>query len=497
MCLLLAFRVTPAHADWYRADSDHFVVYADDNIKDVTAFTRLLERFHSALSLSTTAQTLPPPSPSNRVTIFIVRNEATVRKLLADGNRYVGGFYVPRAGQSIAIVPSVNVGSAVAHGALLNLLHEYAHHFFYSVSAFPMPRWLSEGSAEFFSSASFEPDGAVMIGRPARHRGGELLYAVDVKAEELLDSDVYEAKKEKSSGYDAFYGKSWLLYHYLSFEPERRGQLQQYIRLMVAGKSSREAALATFGPFDDLDKDLASYLKRFKMSALSIPHEKISEGPVALRPLTAGEAAMMPIMTQSKVGVTSEQAQEIVTDARAIAAKYPSDAAVLAMLAENEFDAGNNDAAISAADAALALDPGRVNAYVQKGYALFAKAAKSDDRKKAFETAVRPFIALNHLEPDHPLPLIYFYRSFAERAAPPSPLAIQGLQRAAELAPFDLGLKMMVANQDIRDGRFADARLHLKPVAYNPHGGELAQAAKALLDEIDAKPDATGNGARR
>ncbi|WP_221559825.1 hypothetical protein [Qipengyuania qiaonensis] len=34
----------PAQADWYRADSDHFVIYADDSEKDVARFAEMLER---------------------------------------------------------------------------------------------------------------------------------------------------------------------------------------------------------------------------------------------------------------------------------------------------------------------------------------------------------------------------------------------------------------------------------------------------------------------
>ena len=61
---------------------------------------------------------------------------------------------------------------------------------------------------------------------------------------------------------DAFYGKSWLLYHYLTFTPSRAGQLQAYMKAMAAGKTSREAAEASFGDLDQLQKDIARYLKQ-------------------------------------------------------------------------------------------------------------------------------------------------------------------------------------------------------------------------------------------
>jgi tetratricopeptide (TPR) repeat protein len=190
--------------------------------------------------------------------------------------------------------------------------------------------------------------------------------------------------------------------------------------------------------------------------------------------------------------VTREQALELVVQARTTAARYPGDAAVLAALAEAEHDAGNHAQAIAAADAALALDPNRVNAYVQKGFALFALASAADDREAAYRAAREPFLALNRIENDHPLPLIYYNRSFAERGVAPPANAAQALERAAELAPFDLFLRLNLATQQLQQGRVAEARSNFLPLAYSPHGGTLAEGARAVIDRIDhgAPPDA-------
>lgn len=482
----------PAQAAWHRADSDNFVVYADDSAKDLEAFSRQLERYHSAMELLT-AKDLEKPSPSNRVTIYIVRSDAQVRQLHGGDNRFVGGFYRPMAGGSLAVVPRVNAKAGEAGDAMLTLLHEYAHHFSHATSTFPLPRWMSEGGAEFFSSASFERDGIVSLGRPANHRAGELLFSVDVTAEALLDPDVYEAKFGKSKQYNAFYGKSWALYHMLVFDQGRKGQMAKYTGAMIAGKSSREAALAAFGPFDKLEKDIDAYIKKRRMNVFNVRPEGITESPVSVRPLAVGEAAIMPILIEAKTGVDEEEAKTLVIKGREVAARYPGEALVMATLAENEIDAANYDAGIAAADAALALDPRMVDAYVQKGRALFVKAKEATNVGAAYAAAVRPFIALNRIENDHPLPLIHFYRGYTERGETPTPLAVQGLERAAELAPFDLALRMTLAQQQIFEGRFRQARRNLTPVAYDPHGSELAELARKLLAEIDGKPDSKPN----
>lgn len=204
---------------------------------------------------------------------------------------------------------------------------------------------------------------------------------------------------------------------------------------------------------------------------------------------------MMPVRIRSRRGVTREQARELLVDARAVAARYPADAAVLAALAEAEHDAGNEAEAIAAADGALAIDPGQVNAYVQKGLALFRLAQDAPDKATAFRAARAPFVQLNRRENDHPLPLIYFYRSFVDQGEEPSKLAVDALARASELAPFDLGLRLTLAMQQLSQGNRAEARRNLLPIAYNPHGGALAERARIVVARIDGDPAWRGEGA--
>lgn len=490
--LAVAAWPSAALADWYKASSDHFVVYARDRESDLRTFSERLERFHAAMALVLGSE-VDTPSPSNRVTIFVVRSDKEVRRLYQDGaSKYLNGFYVPRAGKSFAIVPTITSTSKEPDISMITLMHEYAHHFLRSEQGYQAPRWVSEGSAEFFASSTFLSDGGIQLGRAAQHRGGELFFAGDVPVEELLDPAVYEANRRK--GYDAFYGKSWLLYHYLTFSKERAGQLKRYLVRLAQGADERSAAEEVFGDFGALDKELDHYLHQRRIFSFRLAPEQIRTGPVTITPLSAGEAEILPLRIETQRGVDSEEAAEVVAEARTIAQTYPDDPAVLAELAEAEFDNGDPDAAIAAADRALAIDPHRVNAYLQKGYALFAKAedADSKDMARAYAAARKPFLALNRIENDHPLPLIYYYRSFQQQGVKPPQVAVDGLVRASELAPFDLTLQMNVGMTLISLGHAAEARRHLQPVAYNPHGGGSARGALALLKRLDSEPEWDG-----
>lgn len=479
---------SPAVAHWHEAQSEHFVVYADDSAKDVKKFAEMLERYHSALRVLTQRDT-PSPSPSNRVTIFAVGNEREVRKLVGDDARNVAGFYIPRAGASRAFVPDVRVSHGEPHFSFIVLLHEYAHHFLIGSSRYAMPNWLSEGAAEFFASSRFPRDGSIQIGRPAYHRAAELHYSADVSVEELLDYELYEQNRGK--GHDAFYGRAWALYHYLTFSEERGGQLAQYWLTIAEGTPARAAAEQVFGDLDVLERELDAYLRQRRLNLFNLNPEQVPIGTITVRQLSEGMDEAMPLRIRSQRGVSREQALELLPDARKVAARYPNDADVLAVLAEAEHDAGNDAEAIAAADRAIAIDPTVKNAYVQKGLSLFRIAGEADDPDAAYAAAMVPFSELNKLENDHPLPLIYYYRSFLERGETPTETARHALERAAELAPFDRDLALNAAIMQMGEGKIELARYNLKPVAADPHGGGMADQARALLGKLDGVEEGT------
>ncbi|WP_228243108.1 DUF1570 domain-containing protein [Porphyrobacter sp. GA68] len=484
--VLLLLVAAPLQARWHEAQTDHFVIYADDRPEDVEEFARLLESYHAALELLT-GRAMKDVSPSNRLVIFAVGNARDLRRL-AGGDHYLQGFYIPRAGSSRAYVQDVKINRSELDPSMQTLLHEYAHHFLISQSRFAMPRWMSEGAAEFFSSAQFPNSGNVSVGRPAIHRAAELRYAAEVPIGELLDSDLYNAKKR--TVYDAFYGRAWLLYHYLFFSDDRKGQMAAYIRHLMGGMTALNAAQAAFGDLKQLDKDLDRYAKSRRMMAFNLTPDMLPPpAAVTVRPLSEGHAAVMPLIIRSQKGVNREEAAKIVSEARQIAARFPNDAQAQAALAEAEYDAGDDARAIAAADRAIALDPKVTNAYVQKGYALFRQAAEAENADTAYKAAMGPFTQLNRLENDHPLPLIYYYRSFTARGMEPTETARHALERAAELAPFDQGLWFEAGLMQASEGKIAIAISSLSPIAGDPHGGRFAATAASLIRAMEQAPE--------
>lgn len=478
--LVLVIWPTAASADWHKASSDHFIIYADQSEKDVRMFAEQLEYFHRALEL-VTGTDLPPPSPSSRVTIFAMGSTRAVQKLFGDGGDDIGGFYNSRASGSVAFVSKVKprYGRKTDYSMRV-LLHEYAHYFQLSNIAFPVPRWFGEGAAEFVSSARFPAKGRVDMGVPDGLRMSWIVYGDKVRVHQILDPDADEVEA------GPFYAKSWIMYHYLARGKGREGQLDRYLQALASGMGQLEAAEHAFGDLDQLDRDVRYYRLLRTWDALAARGLEI--GKVNIRRLREGEAAIMPWLARSKRGVNKASAREVLLGVQPIASQFPEDPFVLSELVEAEYDAGNDEAAIAAADRALALNPGQVNAYVQKGYALFRIARQADDKEAAYNAAVAPFLALNKIENDHPLPLYYYYQSFLERGVEPPELAVMGLQQALGLAPYDDGLRLTLVRRQIEAQEYDQARLTLAPVAYAPHQSKLVDRAKDVMVALARKP---------
>ncbi|MGB5725291.1 MAG: DUF1570 domain-containing protein [Parasphingorhabdus sp.] len=483
-CISAMIMHAPAQAAWHEASSDHFLIYSDQKESDIRAFAERLERYHDAMRFLFNRPT-DKPSPSNRVTIYAVNSARYVRELAGEGSKYLQGFYVPRAGGSLAVIPEVKAGRYELSESESVLLHEYAHHFLLSVSARAYPLWFSEGYAEFFGTAKFGSDGSVGLGLSSKNRAYELALAKDVPIEMLLDTQAYQANKSKR--YDSFYGQSWALYHMLHFFQERKGQLEAYLLAMAKGQTEMAAAAEAFGDISQLDKDLSSYLRKRKILTYNIPPDYLKTGEINIRPLNAAEAEIMPVRIRSKRGVDEEQATALLPEARAVGAKYPNDPFVQAALAEAEFDAGNDKEAVAAADRAIAANPRAINAHIQKGYALARMAPDAEEFDAAWEAVRGQFVKVNRIENDNPIPLMQFYMSYRGQGITPPEIAVQGLQRALELAPYDPELRWMNANQYMADRKYAWAAATLGPLANNPHPSSLSEMAQTLMKEAEAK----------
>jgi tetratricopeptide (TPR) repeat protein len=486
-------------AAWREASSEHFVIYADESERDLRTFSEKLERYHKAMTALFPSRG-GTPSPSNRPTVYVVGNDRQVRKLLGNAeiaSSFVQGFYVPRAGGSAAFIPPIKTrNSGEVSESEMILMHEYAHHFMYENLSLMVPPWFTEGFAEYFSSAVFEANGSVILGGPDNHRAYEFSKDVrQISIEELLDSATYAAHRSKTR-YDNFYVRSWSLFHYLYSNQAGKDKMVDYLDRLNRGESELDSARAAFGDLAKLDRELERYLRN-RIPSWRVFSEQLSFAPIAIRELNPAEVASLAVRMQSDRGIEPdepEKAEEIAQEARELAANYPDEPEVLAALAEAEYDAENDEAAIAAADQALALNPTHMNALIQKGLALTRIASATKDAE-AWAAVRSHFLAVNKIEPEHPIPLLYYFLSYPGQGMEPTQNAIDGLELALQLAPYDPQLRLITAQVQMNQKRYREAIQTLSVLALNPHYEEddalalLRAARKALAEQTAANDD--------
>lgn len=475
-----------ALAEWWEARTDNFVVYSESSARDAQAFAERLERYDQSLRSLQNIKPSRAVSDWARVTVFRTGDIATMGRLA--GAQGVAGFYIPRHGGPVAFTPAklgrrekgaANADRRTELDPQTVLFHEYAHHFMYKHFTAAYPSWYREGFAEAYSTIDLRDDGSFHLGNAPLSRGNAFASAYfNYSVQRML-------KTATKPDFEDVYGRytyGWLLTHYLTFEPSRDGQLQAYLKLINAGTEPGEAAETAFGDLRKLESDVKKYLGGTLPGALVRP-ANYRPPSVAMRRLGSDEEAIMDVRMRSKVGVTSKKATDVANDARAIAAKHAASVPVQVALAEAELDAGNLDLAERAADAALAAQPGSVEALLYKGR-VYLERGKQDPAQNA---AARQWLARAHkAEPGHPSVLYYNYLTYVQDRDTIPETAVIGLEQAFTVAPYDQELRLAVTSQLLAEGDGQVARRVLAPLVHSPHESKGARALREIYDLIEA-----------
>ena len=482
--LLGAASSTSAGAIWQKVSSPHFIIYADESPERLREFASRLERFDKAVRL-VRRMADPKMGDGNRLTVFVVPDIKDVQRLAGTGHsmtKNLAGFYRPSASGSIAVVPKRSGDSSKpALDDQETFFHEYAHHLMFADAAAPTPLWYSEGFAEFMSTASFAKDGSVTLGRVATGRALDVTDSKTFPLDRMLSGKHSQLSEPE---WAALYARGWLMTHFLTFDPARKGQLERYLADVGKGVDPAVAA-AAFGDLAALDRNMKAYVGRRRLSAVKVGGEALQIGAIAVDPLTAGTAEMMPLLMRIRAGVAKTELRGVADELRALATRHPADAFVQATLAGIEMDAHNYAAAEAAADRALAADPRSIEAMIHKGRAIMERAAV-DEKGKTFADARNWFQKANRLDTEDPEPLMHFFEASIRDRGRPSANALAALHYASDLAPQDHGLRLQSAYQYLQGGKLAEARRALVPIAFSPHGGDLAQSAQMAVARIDA-----------
>ncbi len=499
LALLLLLVPATARAEWWRAETDHFIIYSEDKKAATQEFALQLERFDNALR---TLQNLPvrpekPLSRANKVTIFRTGSVRDMAYLAGAPGSGVAGFYIARAGAAVAFTPvradlrdtrtRTVEGRASEAGTDLDprsiLQHEYVHHFMLQTFPATYPDWYVEAFAELYATIVLNPDGSFHVGNPPQYRAAQIFQLPDVPLKELFDQN----DKRDGLQHLQFYGYGWLLAHYLSFEPKRDGQLRAYLRALGRGEDGLTAARNAFGDLGQLAKEVRAYksvARSGKFPGYAVKPKNYAPPSVEVRALTPAEAAVMGEYIRSKRGVTLKQARDVADDIESKARRYTD--SLFAQLAASEafLDARRFAEANAAADRALALDPNSTEALILKGMIAIEEGKAGD--KTRFAAARPPLVKATRLDPEDPRPFIHYYESFRRSGEKVPESAIVGLEQIFSQAAFDSSYRLTLARQLLIEGKGKLAGDVLGPVTYNFHGDQKENKLRPVMDLIRA-----------
>jgi tetratricopeptide (TPR) repeat protein len=241
-------------ASWRRVDVPHFTVIGSVNDRELVEVATAFERYRDALAelfpSAATATVVPTV-----VLVFDSGKSFDAFKPLVQGK--------PRESDGLVVSsPDLDyVALAVGSRGMRGAFHEYVHLVTAHLRA-PLPLWLAEGIAEYYSTFESPRGGnKASIGEPIPSHlmllKSEWLEFDDLRATGT-DSPRYDEGERRS----VLYAESWAFVHFLMHAtPSRRDHLEKYLSAIESGMSADEAWNRIFGQ-QTIENALREYVDR-------------------------------------------------------------------------------------------------------------------------------------------------------------------------------------------------------------------------------------------
>lgn len=461
-----------AHAEWRKAETRHFVIYSNSSERDLRDDAVNLER---ADQLMRTYFGLPDGEVERKLSVYLVGARRELTTAAPDLPEGAAGVYSAHF-RDVRVVAIRREGDHF-------LRHEYAHHFMFRNFPGSYPVWFREGFAEFFMTATVSDDGRAMVGRSSAMRLRALANGPWLPMEQVLTGRYDRESRTETSD---FYAQSWLLMHWILTDPERRRAMQAYL-----GDTGRgvpvEAALQThFGvDAEALGRLLKTYFERgLRYGEMEIGD---SEPSVVITPLPASADDVLLLDLDARDGGPAERGPDMLTRARAAAARHPGDALASMMLARVELRWGDPAAAERAVQPLLETDPTNADLLLLMADArITAGDALTDpeERERLYRQA-RGYLGRAYAaDPDDNRVYQNIAHSRRFAADYPTDNDVELWRNAVALAPEVASNRPVTAEAMLEHGLVDEAEQVIQPVANDPHGGALSPRVQRILERI-------------
>jgi tetratricopeptide (TPR) repeat protein len=464
-------------SEWFRVESQHFVVYSNTSNDDVAVLLHQLERLDFMLRLYT-QPFLKSNGAEPKLTFYYHDGAVALNALALSQPANAIGLY----NSCSAGVQGFGVRLDPAEESLSYLYEAYTRHFLYRHTDIRAPISFIDGYAHYFASVRFTDD-QMTVGKTPLNVGRYLNFLDSGRRYSLDYKDVLEQNDSRGVNYAAtpgikleFAARSWLLTHYMLSNEDRRKRMVNYLAAVYRDVPITQAFEQAYGL---KVKELGTILWRYRNTSVAVLTVNVPELPRATMefkqlPQSSGEFVLAEAALKSCPD--ARQGEALLRRTAAEAARYPSNDYAQRVLSRAQIDWGNPQDALSYLSAAAHQPDAELLSLLGQAYLRLSQPA-----------AARGYLmrALE-LDPTSTETAYALYHAGLQTDTAPDEASLQ-----AAIAAFKNGhevntLARSAALAYAYAGDNARARNALKLMAHNIREPELASWAQAWLGKLAA-----------
>ncbi|MEO7496236.1 MAG: hypothetical protein ABIT83_09775 [Massilia sp.] len=246
---------------WFRAESQHFVVYSDTRHEDVFQLLNNLEKLDYLLRIFTKDYNTGRGS-QQKIALYYHDRMGSFQQITGSASDEVVGLYnscgagVQGFGvhlERIGNLTNEELGKTPLNNSLSYLFEAYTRHFLYRNTDIRSPSSFIDGFAQYFSSVRFS-DSQLTLGRVPTNLGKYFRFIDNGRSQSLGYKEVFEPDDGSGDGYLneslkrlEFLSKSWLLTHYMLSTDVNLGRKDKYLELVYQDVPASKAFETAFG----------------------------------------------------------------------------------------------------------------------------------------------------------------------------------------------------------------------------------------------------------
>ncbi len=474
-----------ARETWLSVRSKNFQLIGNASEKDIRKVGVRMEQFRDVFSRIFTKSKASSAIP---ITVIVFKDDNAFKpyKPLYQGKpATVSGYYQP--GEDVNYIMLTSEFRETNPYAVI--FHEYVHALT-SDNSRPLPPWLSEGIAEYYSSFEVESnEKKVWLGKAIANHVFYLreqkflplqrLFAVDHRSPE------YNERERKG----VFYAQSWALVHYLLLGNNSKWQPQflQFVNALAAGRPVDDSFKQIFKTdYATLEKELKDYIGRNSYPAQYVNFDEKLSFDADMQTAPLGEAEVQSYLGDLLCRIQRrDEGEELLKRAIALDPKLAPAYSSLGMsrLRQNQLAEARQYL-----EQAVAANSQNHLAHYYYAFTLYREifgegrlvTELPQDKVKMMRAALDNVIQLKPNFPETYNLLGFISLVTGENLG----AGVNAVRKAMAIAPGREDYAMTLAQLYLRQEKFAEARQTVEPLARGASRPDIRSRAESMLETI-------------